>query len=36
MNDVTPLDAGRRLLALGALILLLCLITPTPFITPEF
>lgn len=36
MNDVTPLDAGRRLLALGALILLLCLITPTPFMTPEF
>lgn len=36
MNDVTPLDPGRRLLGLGALLLLLCLITPAPFMTPEF
>src|SRR3990172_6413074 len=36
MNDVTPLDPTRRLLALGALILLLCLITPSPFMSPEF
>lgn len=36
MNDVTPLDPGRRLLGLGALILLFCLITPSPFVIPEF
>ncbi|MFQ5881319.1 MAG: site-2 protease family protein [Candidatus Methylomirabilales bacterium] len=36
MNDVTPLDPGRRLVGLGALILLLCLITPAPFMVPEF
>ncbi len=36
MNDVTPLDPRRRLLALGALLLLHCLITPVPFMTPEF
>lgn len=36
MNDVTPLDAGRRLLGLGALLLLLCLITPAPFVAAEF
>jgi membrane-associated protease RseP (regulator of RpoE activity) len=36
MNDVTLLDPTRRLLALGALVLLLCLITPSPFMSPEF
>jgi membrane-associated protease RseP (regulator of RpoE activity) len=36
MNDVTPLDPRRRLLGLGALILLFCLITPSPFMSPEF
>lgn len=36
MNDVTPLDPVRRLLGFGALVLLLCLITPAPFIIPEF
>jgi membrane-associated protease RseP (regulator of RpoE activity) len=36
MNDVTPLDPPRRLVGLGALILLLCLITPAPFMSPEF
>ncbi|MFQ5532417.1 MAG: site-2 protease family protein [Candidatus Methylomirabilales bacterium] len=36
MNDVTPLDPRRRLLALGALLLLLSLLTPSPFVTPEF
>ena len=36
MNDVTPLDPRRRLLAVGALILLFCLLTPAPFISPEF
>jgi hypothetical protein len=32
---VTPLDARRRLLALGAFALLLLLITPAPFFFPE-
>lgn len=36
MNDVTPLDPGRRLLALGAFILLLLLLTPAPFMSPDF
>ncbi|MFQ5848384.1 MAG: site-2 protease family protein [Candidatus Methylomirabilales bacterium] len=36
MNDVTPLDGGRRLLGLGALLLLLCLMTPAPFVTAKF
>jgi membrane-associated protease RseP (regulator of RpoE activity) len=36
MNDVTPLDPKRRLLGLGALILLFCLITPSPLMFPDF
>jgi len=36
MNDVTPLDPTRRLLGLGALLLLISLITPAPFVIPEF
>jgi len=36
MNDVTPLDKGRYLLGLGTLFLLLTLITPSPFMVPEF
>ncbi|MBI2081113.1 MAG: site-2 protease family protein [candidate division NC10 bacterium] len=35
LDDVTPLDARRRLLALGAFALLLLLITPAPFFFPE-
>ncbi|MFQ5657627.1 MAG: site-2 protease family protein [Candidatus Methylomirabilales bacterium] len=35
MNDVTPLDPGRRLLAFGAFILLLALLTPAPFMSGE-
>lgn len=31
MNEVTPLDPRRRLLGVGALILLLSLVTPAPF-----
>jgi len=36
LNDVTPLDAARRAFAVGAFILLLCLITPSPFPRPDF
>lgn len=36
MNDVTPLDPRRRLLGVAALILLLSLLTPAPFMSPEF
>ena len=36
MNDVTPLDRGRYLLGLGAFLLLLTLITPSPFMVSEF
>jgi membrane-associated protease RseP (regulator of RpoE activity) len=36
MNDVTPLDPTRRLVGLGALLLLVCLMTPAPFAAPEF
>lgn len=36
MNDITPLDRGRYLLGLGAFLLLLALLTPSPFLTPEF
>lgn len=36
MNDVTPLDPRRRFLAFGAFILLLLLVTPAPFMSPEF
>ncbi|MFQ5988507.1 MAG: site-2 protease family protein [Candidatus Methylomirabilales bacterium] len=36
MNEVTPLDPRRRLLAVAALVLLLSLLTPAPFMSPEF
>jgi membrane-associated protease RseP (regulator of RpoE activity) len=36
LNDVTPLDPARRVIAFGAFILLLFLITPAPFASPEF
>lgn len=35
LDDVTPLDGRRRLLAVGAFVLLLLLITPAPFFFPE-
>ncbi|HEV8663332.1 MAG TPA: site-2 protease family protein [Candidatus Methylomirabilis sp.] len=35
LDDVTPLNPGRRWLALGAFALLLLLITPAPFFFPE-
>jgi membrane-associated protease RseP (regulator of RpoE activity) len=34
LNDITPLDPARRALAFGAFVLLLCLITPAPFVGP--
>lgn len=36
MNEVTPLDPRRRLLAFGAFVLLLLLVTPAPFMSPDF